>query len=110
MWPAIEPRLVFTQNVRQALDYVAREEADAAFVFATDASILADKVEGRIRRADADSGALSDRGRSRFTAAAARARPFVAYVAGAIAQRPSSSWVPRALTSFDAALTPLSSR
>jgi molybdate transport system substrate-binding protein len=37
LWPDVQERLVFTQNVRQALDYVGRGEVDAAFVHRTDA-------------------------------------------------------------------------
>lgn len=44
LWPALQAKAVFAQNVRQALDYVAREEADAAFVYATDARMMKDKV------------------------------------------------------------------
>ena len=45
LWTTLEPRLVFAQNVRQALDYVAREEVDAAFVYATDAAIMPERVK-----------------------------------------------------------------
>lgn len=44
LWPAIEAKAINTQNVRQSLDYVARKEVDAGFVYATDAAIMADKV------------------------------------------------------------------
>ncbi len=43
-WPAIEAKAIYTQNVRQALDYVARAEVDVAFVYATDAAIRKDQV------------------------------------------------------------------
>lgn len=44
LWETLKPRLVNTQNVRQALDYVTRGEADAGFVYATDAAILAGRA------------------------------------------------------------------
>lgn len=44
LWGAIEPKTIGANNVRQALDYVARAEVDAGFVYATDAAIMPDKV------------------------------------------------------------------
>ncbi len=44
-WNEIKKKMLPAQNVRQVLDYVARNEVDAGFVFSSDASIAMDKVK-----------------------------------------------------------------
>jgi molybdate transport system substrate-binding protein len=45
LWSALEDKFIYTQNVRQTLDYVSRGEVDGGFVYATDAALLRDKVK-----------------------------------------------------------------
>ena len=45
LWQAIEPKMIGANNVRQALDYVARAEVEAGFVYATDAALMPGKVK-----------------------------------------------------------------
>jgi molybdate transport system substrate-binding protein len=44
LWERVSPHLIFTQNVRQCLDYVARGEVDLAFVYSTDVLVPRENV------------------------------------------------------------------
>jgi molybdate transport system substrate-binding protein len=85
LWPALEPKFVYADSVRQVLDYVARGEADAGFVYRTDAAIGGDKVKVALTATGHTPVtypvvAVSD---SRYKALA---RDFIAYLSTAPAQ------------------------
>lgn len=44
LWQALTEKFIYTQNVRQSLDYLARGEVDAGFVYSTDVAIIGDRV------------------------------------------------------------------
>ncbi|WP_305822871.1 molybdate ABC transporter substrate-binding protein [Massilia brevitalea] len=45
LWAPLGPKMIMTQNVRQALDYVARGETEAGFVYGSDAIAFKSKVK-----------------------------------------------------------------
>ena len=44
-WRGIEKKVIRAQTVRQALDYVARAEVEAGFVYVTDAAMMPNQVK-----------------------------------------------------------------
>jgi molybdate transport system substrate-binding protein len=52
LWDPLHPKLVFAENVRQALDYVARGEVEAGFVYTTDVAVRSGQVVEAFRPAE----------------------------------------------------------
>ena len=44
LWSQLQDRFIYTQNVRQTLDYLARGEVDVGFVYSTDVQSMNDRV------------------------------------------------------------------
>lgn len=85
LWTAVQAKAISTQNVRQSLDYVARGEVDAGFVYGTDAALMQDKVKVAFT-VPVEKPISYPIAKTVASANAEEARRFVAYIQSAPAQ------------------------
>ncbi len=86
LWDRLQPKLVFSENVRQALDYVARGEVDAGFVYTTDAASRAQKVKEAFRLPDDSYRPVIYPGRGRGRVQAGRPWPRRSSICSAVGE------------------------
>lgn len=85
LWSVLQAKVITTQNVRQSLDYVARGEVDAGFVYATDAQAMPDRVQ-RAFQVPVDGDISYPLAQVTGSSKAAQAQRFIAYVRSAAGQ------------------------
>jgi len=85
LWAPIAAKMIGAQTVRQALDYVARGEVEAAFVYGTDAALMPDRVKVAFT-VPTETPVLYPIAVVAASAQAAAAQKFVAHVLAAPAQ------------------------
>ncbi len=85
LWGALEPKFVYADSVRQVLDYVARGEVEAGFVYATDAAVMPDKVK-IVQRVDGHDPVRYPAALTTESKQKAAAADFLAYLLSAPAQ------------------------
>lgn len=85
LWAVLEPKMIRANHVRQALDYVARGEVDAGFVYGTDAALMADKLRLALT-VPTETPVLYPAAPVASSPRAAEARNFVAFLLSPVAQ------------------------
>ena len=85
-WTVLQPKMIMTQNVRQSLDYVARGEVEAGFVYGTDMAVATDKVTG-VMTVPTDKPITYPIATLKNSAQVAEAQRFVQYMLSPAAQK-----------------------